>query len=297
MNEPAPRKPASDRPTVKPRTTNDLTAPPAPSGVAAHGSLGEALAAFQAEVPKIEKGREAKVTPKDNPGAKYSYAYADLSDILPAVLPVLARHGLAWTSKPTSMGEMGFVLHYKLVWGEETDEGVYPLPDPLRSSAQALGSAITYARRYCFNAQTGVAPVGEDDDGAAATQAANTSAAKAKPKKPEPEGPIIATVDWAVPIANASTESQLRGVWNAANDAGELGYVFQPGDRAVVVKVAEKWGLPIPPESVRVADLLNAVRGVMVEGPAVLPPSAEPEDAVTEWPTATPGALAGDEDV
>jgi ribosomal protein S20 len=49
----------------------------------------------------------------------------------------------------------------------EKVSGEYPLPTG--GSPQALGSAITYARRYCLCAVTGVA-ADDDDDGAAATE-------------------------------------------------------------------------------------------------------------------------------
>jgi hypothetical protein len=62
-----------------------------------------------------------------------------------------------------------FVLAYRLghVDGGEIC-GFYPLGT---GTPQQLGSAITYARRYCLCAVTGVAPGGEDDDGAQAERA------------------------------------------------------------------------------------------------------------------------------
>lgn len=128
-------------------------------------SLAAALAAFQAELPRVEKGNTAKVKTEK---ASYSYRYADLAEISPIVLPLLAKHGLAWATYPTLKGDGRFVLVYELshITGE-CKSGEYPLPDS-KASPQVLGSAITYARRYALCAVTGVAPGGDDDDAAEA---------------------------------------------------------------------------------------------------------------------------------
>jgi hypothetical protein len=130
-------------------------------------SLAAALAAFQAELPPVEKTAEA-VIPTSGGGA-YGYKYADLAAITAVVLPLLGKHGLSFTSKPT-LGPNGFVLAYSLkhASGIGQLDGEWPLPDPTRTKPQTVGSAITYARRYALCAATGVAPGGEDDDAAAA---------------------------------------------------------------------------------------------------------------------------------
>lgn len=132
-----------------------------------HTSLAAALAAFQAALPRVGKDNTARVATDKGPG--YTYRYADLSEISPVVLPLLAAQGLAWSTRPTLVDGNRFVLVYRLshTSGQE-DVGEYPLPNP-GSSPQVLGSAITYARRYALCAVTGVAP-GDDDDDAAAAQ-------------------------------------------------------------------------------------------------------------------------------
>ncbi len=127
-----------------------------------------ALAQFQLAVPNIAKDQRAQI--KSDKGS-FSYSYADLTDITATVLPLLAKVGLSWSAKPT-LSEAGFILAYSLrhIAGH-VETGEYPLPDPARTPAQQLGSAITYARRYCLTAVTGVAPGGDDDDGARAQDA------------------------------------------------------------------------------------------------------------------------------
>lgn len=142
-----------------------------------HTSLAAALAAFQANLPTIGKGETAKVQTKD--GGSYSYSYADLADVSAFVLPLLAKQGLSFAARPAYDGDR-FVLAYQLLHtsGESLD-GAYPLPN---ATPQQVGSAITYARRYCLCAVTGVAP-DDDDDGQAAQQSSTST-----PSQPASQG-------------------------------------------------------------------------------------------------------------
>lgn len=133
--------------------------PDPPDEFAGPASLAAALAAVQAELPGIEKSKTAKI--KEG----FSYSYADLAGVSREVLPLLAKHGLAWLTKPTLNGEGKFVLEYSLLHvSGDRERGEYPLQT---GTPQQTGSAITYARRYCLCAVVGVAP-DDDDDGAAA---------------------------------------------------------------------------------------------------------------------------------
>jgi hypothetical protein len=124
--------------------------------------LNAALAALQTDLPVIAKDQTA------NAGT-YKYKYADLADVSQAIMPLLGKHGLAFTARPT-LHDGRFVLRYELRHesGEEI-AGIYPLPE--RGSPQEIGGQITYARRYCLCAVTGVAPADDDDDAAAAQRA------------------------------------------------------------------------------------------------------------------------------
>lgn len=133
-------------------------------------SLAAALAAFQAELPAIGKDKAVVVEKKG--GGAFGYKYATLGSITNVVAPLLGKHGLSFTSKPT-IGANGFVLAFRLLHASgEADEGEYPLPDPVRTTPQQIGSAITYARRYALCAATGVAPDDEEDDDGQAAQGA-----------------------------------------------------------------------------------------------------------------------------
>jgi len=124
--------------------------------------LNKALAAFQAELPRIAKGETAKVDAREGKRS-YSYDYAGLDAVSDAVLPALGRHGLAFTCWPTMTDSGRFVLQYELVHESgEQKAGTFPLGTS--DSPQTLGGRITYYRRYALMAATGVAPGGEDDD-------------------------------------------------------------------------------------------------------------------------------------
>jgi len=140
-------------------------------------NLAEATALLQTMLPKIAKDEKA------NAGT-YSYSYAGLDQITEKLLPILGKLGLSFIAKPTFNDKGEFVLAYKLlhVCGD-METGEYPLPKG--GTPQSIGSAITYARRYCLTAVTGIAPGDDDDDGraaeaghAAAQEAARAEAAR-----------------------------------------------------------------------------------------------------------------------
>jgi hypothetical protein len=133
-------------------------------------------------MPRVTKGETANVQTKT--GHRYSYQYASLADIHAAVLPVLSRHGLAWTTMPTIREDGRYVLHCELahVSGESR---TCEMPLPSMCTPQELGSALTYARRYALCSIVGIAP-DEDDDGAAATiGAATTQEPEPRPQAPQ----------------------------------------------------------------------------------------------------------------
>lgn len=143
-------------------------------------SLAAALAELQTQLPPITKDLTAKVETRG--GSSYKYTYADLAQISREVLPLLGKLGLSFTSRPTLRADGRFVLSYKLLHvSGEHESGEYPLLD--KGTPQEVGSAITYARRYCLCAVTGVAPEDDDHDAVQAERAAQREAKKkAAPK-------------------------------------------------------------------------------------------------------------------
>ena len=178
-------------------------------------SLAHALAILQTRLPEIKKANKANVETKS--GGSYNYSYADLAQISRVLLPVIGGLGLSFTAEPTMTDEGRFVLAYKLLHTSgESEGGKYPLPTG--GTPQSMGSAITYARRYCLCAATGVAPE-DDDDGAAAEAEARRPVAQPEPQwEQAAAGPEPAT-DWVwgnkfeQRLANADSVPHLRGLW------------------------------------------------------------------------------------
>jgi hypothetical protein len=142
--------------------------------------LAAALSALQSELPRIARADLAQIETKS--GGKYTYTYANLAAITEAIMPLLGKHGLSFICRPNVTGEGRFSLSYSLLHKSgEREDGDYPLPTG--GSPQSIGSAITYGRRYCLCAVTGVAPE-EDDDGA--TAEASSQAAAEPPMKGQP---------------------------------------------------------------------------------------------------------------
>lgn len=132
-----------------------------------HKTLAAALAAFQAEMPTVHKGKTAKVPTKA--GGSYSYDYADLADMAQQIHPLLASHGLAFTTLPRATDSGSYELLARLMHTSgESIEGALPIRG---GSPQEWGSALTYMRRYLLGCLTGVV-TDADDDGQAAAQGA-----------------------------------------------------------------------------------------------------------------------------
>jgi hypothetical protein len=134
-------------------------------------TLIEALSQLQGRLPKIERTHTANV--KTQQGS-FTYSYAGLAEVNSAVLPLMSELGLAFLCKPTIV-DGHLVLTYSLAHvSGETTGGTYPLPPP-GASPQAIGSAISYARRYVLSAMVGVGTVDDDDGAAAGAEAPGTA--------------------------------------------------------------------------------------------------------------------------
>lgn len=162
-------------------------------------TMHEALIRLHEELPSIGKDQEADT-------GKYTYKFVSLTTVNEIVLPLLAGLGLSWFTAPTTL-DGAAVLHYRLscegqvgTFGGGSIEGYYPLGSTTQPP-QALGSAITYARRYALLAVTGIAPA--DDDG---------KAASAPPEMPELQDP---PTDWRKRVDAVKTLPELSALYDA----------------------------------------------------------------------------------
>ena len=163
--------------------------------------LATALAAAQAEMtnPRFDKV---------NPG--FRSKYASLAAVRDAVIPILARHGIAVVQNLTTTE--GGICCTTMLLHKSGQSLVSSLPMPAsKQDAQGLGSAATYARRYGLMAMVGV--VGdEDDDG---------NAAVAKPVHPAmaAEAPMPDYSVQRAALEQCATLPALQQTWKALSAA------------------------------------------------------------------------------
>jgi hypothetical protein len=183
------------------------------------GALAAALAKAQAAFAPVVKDRE-------NPF--FHSKYATLSSILDATRPALAAHGLAVVQRSSALSDRAIVRRLdkdkKLVEVETIIVTVSTMIahssgewiiDELRilsdgANPQAVGSAISYARRYGLAAMLCVA-ADEEDDG----EAAQGRPAPAKPK-PEPKPKS----DPKPQTGGAASDGQRKRLFAACKGAG-----------------------------------------------------------------------------
>jgi ERF superfamily len=170
----------------------------------------EQIAELAAALATAQAAMRGAVKDSENPF--FRSKYADLASVWEACREPLTANHLAivqfpratfegkpeayeWTTRtgevrygvrvPTVVSVLTRLMHSSGQWLEDTTSTMLPNADP-----QAVGSAITYLRRYALAAVAGVAP--EDDDAEAAHTA---SRAQALPKStpasaPLPPGPV-----------------------------------------------------------------------------------------------------------
>jgi hypothetical protein len=101
---------------------------------------------------------------KTNP--HFRSRYADLASVMDATTPALSKHKLAIV-QTTDFEDGTFVLITRKTHASgQWYESVYPIPH-MPDKPQAMGSALSYARRYEWATMCGIASE-EDDDGNAA---------------------------------------------------------------------------------------------------------------------------------
>ena len=124
-----------------------------------------AMAEMQSELPVItEKG-------KIMVNNQVRSTYATFEDINDAVKPILQKHGFAMTFrtevKDNQIAVTGVLMH-RAGHREETS---LPLPSDTsgsKNTVQAIGSSVSYGKRYVMSALLNITTRGEDDDGGGA---------------------------------------------------------------------------------------------------------------------------------
>lgn len=159
-----------------------------------HGMLSSAAAALAQRndldklAPAFVKawGKVSNVVKNAN-NPHFGNDYADLAAVLDVVKPAFASEGIGIVQLPGPMdGDKISVVMMVIHESGQRFTSTMQIPVGGKMTAQAAGSAITYARRYGLQAVAGIAPV--DDDGSAASEPPpKPEKAKKAKSKPEPE--------------------------------------------------------------------------------------------------------------
>ena len=137
--------------------------------------IGAALAAAQAEMEHATK---------DATNPHFKSKYADLASVMDACRPALAKAKVAVLQSPEFVRETKTVrvttrlVHASGQWVETSLEA-----DVVKTDPQAIGSAITYLRRYGLASLASVAA--DDDDGNGATGRGKDDVRREEPRREE----------------------------------------------------------------------------------------------------------------
>lgn len=175
-------------------------------------SLFRALSQAQEKFPPVVKNRTATVPTKS--GGSFSYTYADLGQVVDAVVPVLRAHDLVVLQPPQLVDGQDTVqtLLVHTVTGEQISSTIR-LTDC--STPQAAGSALTYMRRYALCSLLGVV-ADEDDDGAAATHPQTADRAPTGQNPPQRRTTHDGVRSNPTSGLSAATEKQINFIYRLA---------------------------------------------------------------------------------
>lgn len=163
-------------------------------------SIAKALAQFQKEVVQPEKSAS-------NPHFKSKYV--PLDNVVKSIADTAPAHGLSYiqttVTENDKAGVQTILMHESGEWMEFES---FLLPIGQKSTPQAVGSAITYARRYTLSSIFGIASETDDDGNTASDNAKNNPVA----------GPVMANKEQIGTLGKLVT--QLAGM--VGKDAKEL---------------------------------------------------------------------------
>jgi len=117
----------------------------------------KALISFQSNKPNIDLNTTVSV--KTKAGGSYTFKYATLSHVLKECQPLLTKNKIGYTHAIDEENNLiTTIIHESGEWLQS----VKPLDLPSNSTAQEVGSFITYYKRYSLLGMLGV--IAEDDE-------------------------------------------------------------------------------------------------------------------------------------
>lgn len=200
-------------------------------------ALAKALSAAQGEMENAPLNKE-------NP--HFRSKYADMAAVRDAVMPALRKHKLAIVQGTEIDGDRLTLRTRLLHESGQWIESAYPLPMNT-DKPQALGSALTYARRYSLAAICGITADEDDDANTAQQEGASRQARKQTTpfdEQSRSDARAEAYVEGCLSIIRVESDAEaLKRWWNEQGaDRREHQLVQAEVDRlrdAVVVRLEE----------------------------------------------------------
>lgn len=132
-------------------------------------AFNRSMARLQAKLPRITK--RGKIEFKNKNGDTQSTPYAKFEDVMDAIGPLLREEGFAFSFGTAPLAEKGGInISATLTHaGGHSTTASMPLPfdtSGSKNSIQAVGSSLSYGRRYLVFAMLNLITEGEDDDAA-----------------------------------------------------------------------------------------------------------------------------------
>ena len=164
------------------------------------GKLAAALAKAQGQIEHASK---------DRVNTHFGSKYADLASVIDAIREALSTAGIArhqaTMSRGTEVGVRTMLVHAESAEFMASTIWI-TLPDDKRTP-QAIGSVLTYLRRYSLAAAVGLAQ--DDDDVQSAMGSRPSAPPQSKAAPPKPPAPAVAT------------DKSLKELWEAAGKSLE----------------------------------------------------------------------------
>ncbi len=193
--------------------------------------VAAALAKAQGHFGNVAKSKTAKIQTREK--GTYTYNFADLGDIMEMLRKPLADAQLSIVHFTHESAD-GLVLETRLI---HTSGQWLATQLPLTggSTPQALGSSITYMRRYSVGCLAGVVTE-EDEDGQVAEAVAKKSAKKSPARKPAPkQGPKPPDPE---ATAEAQQKMDSKVFWTSVRNILRVAGITPAEDQNTVVREA-----------------------------------------------------------
>ena len=140
---------------------------------AAKVAYARALSSLQADLPTVERNGRITIKKKDSEQVIQSTKYALWEDTNDAIKPALKAHGFSLSFRHTREADRVMVTAILLHEDGHSEETTVPLAldtTGSKNNVQAVGSSLSYGKRYAAGLLLNLTSRGEDDDGVAAGQ-------------------------------------------------------------------------------------------------------------------------------